>query len=111
MPSAWRTQRGAIELARGDWEKTVEERIRQRTEYLRSDGAEALKLLDEFKELSGIDLRSYKWDAKKLHKALTIAESGIIDRWGGLERMVQHLEEATKLATALKIAIDSDPNL
>lgn len=103
--------RGAIEIARGDWEKTVEERIRQRTEYLRSDGAEALKLLDEFKELSGIDLRSYKWDAKKLHKALTIAESGIIDRWGGLERMVQHLEEATKLATALKTAIDSDPNL
>lgn len=103
--------RGAIELARGDWEKTVEERIRQRTEYLRSDGAEALKLLDEFKELSGIDLRSYKWDAKKLHKALTIAESGIIDRWGGLERMVEHLQEATKLATALKTAIDSDPNL
>lgn len=103
--------RGAIELARGDWEKTVEDRIRQRTEYLRSDGAEALKLLDEFKELSGIDLRSYKWDAKKLHKALTIAESGIIDRWGGLERMVQHLEEATKLAVALKTAIDSDPNL
>lgn len=98
--------RGAIELARGDWEKTVEDRIRQRTEYLRSDGAEALKLLDEFKELSGIDLRSYKWDAKKLHKALTIAESGIIDRWGGLERMVEHLQEATKLATALKAAID-----
>lgn len=102
--------RGAIDIARSDWEKTVEERIRQRTDYLRSDGAEALKLLDEFKELSGIDLRSYKWDAKKLHKALVIAESGIIDRWGGLERMVEHLEEATKLATALKTAIDSDPN-
>lgn len=102
--------RGAIDIARSDWEKTVEERIRQRTEYLCSDGAEALKLLDEFKELSGIDLRSYKWDAKKLHKALVIAESGIIDRWGGLERMVEHLEEATKLATALKTAIDSDPN-
>lgn len=102
--------RGAIDLARGDWEKTVEERIRQRTEYLRTDGAEALKLLDEFKELSGIDLRSYKWDAKKLHKALTIAESGIIERWGGLEQMVEHLEEATKLATALKTAIDSGPN-
>ena len=72
--------RGAIDIAHGEWEKTVEERIRQRTERLHSDGAEALKLLDEFKELSGIDLRSYKWDAKKLHKALTIAESGIIDR-------------------------------
>lgn len=103
--------RGAIEIARGEWEKTVEDRIRQRTEYLRSDGAEALKLLDEFKEMSGIDLRSYKWDAKKLHKALVIAESGIIDRWGGLERMVEHLQEATKLATSLKAAIDSDPNL
>lgn len=103
--------RGAIDIAHGEWEKTVEDRIRQRTEYLRSDGAEALKLLDEFKGLSGIDLRSYKWDAKKLHKALVIAESGIIDRWGGLERMVEHLQEATKLATALKAAIDSDPNL
>lgn len=103
--------RGAIELARGEWEKTVEDRIRQRSEHLRSNGAEALKLLDEFKELSGIDLRSYKWDAKKLHKALVIAESGIIDRWGGLEQMVEHLQEATKLAAALKEAIDSDPNL
>lgn len=101
--------RGAIEIARSDWEKTVEDRIRQRTDYLRSEGAEAIKTIEEFKALSGIDLGSYKWDAKKLHKALTIAESGIIDRWGGLEHMVEHLQEATKLAAALKTALDSDP--
>lgn len=103
--------RGAIEIARGEWEKTVEDRICQRIEYVRTDGAEAIKILDEFKELSGIDLRSYKWDAAKLHKALVIAETGVLDRWGGLERMVEHMQEATKLVTALKAAIDSHPNL
>ena len=86
-------------------------RIRKMPIETAGSGAEALKLLDEFKELSGIDLRSYKWDAAKLHKALVIAETGILDRWGGLERMVEHMQEATKLVTTLKAAIDSGPNL
>lgn len=101
--------RGAIDIARSDWEKTVEERIHQRTDHIRSEGAEALKVIEEFKALSGIDLGSYRWDAQKLHRALAIANSGIIDRWGGLERMVEHLNEAAKLATALKTALDSEP--
>lgn len=99
----------AINRARLQWEESVEQRVRERTSRIHSRGADALAFMESFKESTGIDLTSYKWDAEKLAKVVALANSGALDRWGGIGQMVDNIESTLKLAKSLQLVLDAKP--